>query len=677
MPADTPATSSGTPTPPELTQAQEQTIHRTVCKVVAATALNCPRPELDPDLGGASSQNVMGCFITLKRQGYLRGCCGALSQPDSLFHLLCEVAATTASQDVRMPPVSPTELQFLDVTVSLLYGFRPLLANGFTRSEEVVIGEHGLRIQHGSNAGLLLPEVAVEHDLDATAFLRQVCRKAGLPADVWQDNASRILSFHTHVAKGPFPNDLITDGAREPVPIADPPEMERLARLCHTNLVALLNGATPSYYASDCPDGTVNGIAVHWIDAQGNPSSVGTISLRPGVPLQSTLFNLCQSAAKTCAAQRETAAVEFDNVAVDVTLLTDPSVHGTVDQHDLRGFNPSHRACLVMEAGKSAWVYDPQRPPPKLLEQAAKQVQVSDPTAAQVVSLAVQSTCSAASVSTVPLPQVGGSIRSPGVSGLFYPADPDELNRLVDRLLQQQSATAEDCSAIMVPHAGLQYSGRIAAAVFRRVKIPERVIIIGPKHTRLGVDWAVAPHERWSIGNQTLNTDCELAQQLSAAIPGLQLDSAAHAREHCIEVELPFLAQLSPRSQIVGIAIGSGNLERCQSFSDGLVRVIGNLQPCPLLIISSDMNHFAEDMENRRLDDLALRAMETLDPQRLYDTIIGHRISMCGVIPAVIVMLALHRLGCLNRCQRVAYETSADAGGDKSRVVGYAGMLFS
>jgi AmmeMemoRadiSam system protein B len=95
-----------------------------------------------------------------------------------------------------------------------------------------------------------------------------------------------------------------------------------------------------------------------------------------------------------------------------------------------------------------------------------------------------------------------------------------------------------------------------------------------------------------------------------------------------------------------------------------------------LLLISSDMNHFATEEENRRLDQIALGAMESLDPARLLETVRRHDISMCGVLPAVIVMETLRQLGKLHRSERVAYGTSADVSGDTSRVVGYAGLLL-
>jgi AmmeMemoRadiSam system protein B len=88
------------------------------------------------------------------------------------------------------------------------------------------------------------------------------------------------------------------------------------------------------------------------------------------------------------------------------------------------------------------------------------------------------------------------------------------------------------------------------------------------------------------------------------------------------------------------------------------------------------MNHYATDAENRRLDAIALAALDRLDPDEIYQTVTENNISMCGLLPAVIVLQTLRLLGGLTHAERVGYATSADVSGDTSRVVGYAGMLF-
>lgn len=267
--------------------------------------------------------------------------------------------------------------------------------------------------------------------------------------------------------------------------------------------------------------------------------------------------------------------------------------------------------------------------------------------------------------------------RPPTVAGSFYPDQPEKLRRLADELLEAPERRPERWAAAMVPHAGLRYSGHVAAAVLNRLEFPPTIIVIGPKHTRLGVEWAVAPHASWLIPGCQLDGDRALAEELCATIPGLELDAAAHRREHAIEVELPFLARLAPLGRVVGVALGAASWQDCAALAEGLAAVVKRQPEPPLLLISSDMNHFATDRENRRLDALALDAMQRLEPKHLYETVREYRISMCGVIPAVIVMETLRRLGGLRQAVQVAYATSAEVSGDTSRVVGYAGVLLN
>ena len=126
----------------------------------------------------------------------------------------------------------------------------------------------------------------------------------------------------------------------------------------------------------------------------------------------------------------------------------------------------------------------------------------------------------------------------------------------------------------------------------------------------------------------------------------------------------------------MGVAIGPGDLQGCQRFAEGLASVLKEREDRPLLLISSDMNHYATDAENRRLDAIALAALERLDPTEIHETMTENQISMCGLLPAVIVLETLRLLGGVTRAERLDYATSADVSGDVSRVVGYAGMLF-
>jgi AmmeMemoRadiSam system protein B/AmmeMemoRadiSam system protein A len=657
--------------PPRLTPEQHQTILGAAAEFVRA-AIEGRRVRLvDLSLAGAATLPVIGAYVTLKRQGHLRACCGALGETRTLYEALHQAAILTAREDHRLPPISPTELPYLDLSLNLLYGLEPMQARGRDRIAAVQVGRHGLRIHLGDASGLLLPPVPVENRWDAEAFLRHVCLKAGLPTTAWEDDETALYTFESVEFGGPFDTRLIASApALSRFTLA---ELRQLAEHAQGNILALVQGWTPNYYISGVSDGNISGLALT-VEVPGGaePLHFVQLSTRPGVPLQATLFRLCEHAAHAL----RHSALPLDSIRAGLTVFSDPAMHGTLREPDLRGLDPAQRALLMIEHDKKAWNFSPTQSPEALFAAVQHQIEVLNPAQASLFSLAVQSTEAEFVFRSTPRAVLEGGMRRPVVAGTFYPAGADELARKVETLLGASLRREEDWSAAMVPHAGLSYSGRLAAAVFNRLKIPELVLVLGPKHTRLGVDWAVAPHEVWSIPGATIPSDPALARALADAIPGLQLDAAAHQQEHAIEVELPFLARLAPQARVLGLVIGGGDWERCQRFAHGLAEFIRRLPSRPLLIISSDLNHYATDRENRRLDEIALQAMERLDPAHLLKTVTEHHISMCGVLPAVIVMETLRQLGGLQTSQRVGYATSAEVSGDTSRVVGYAGILL-
>jgi AmmeMemoRadiSam system radical SAM enzyme/AmmeMemoRadiSam system protein B/AmmeMemoRadiSam system protein A len=658
--------------PPQLTPEQETALHRAASRLVAAAVYDRSAELDEPELAELIDEPLMGAFVSLKRQGRLRGCCGVMGAPIALGEAVTRAARRTALEDHRLPRVSPGELAYLDLEVWLLFNPQLVRERGEERIEAVKIGRHGLQIALGENRGLLLPGVAVEAGLDAEGFLRQVCLKAGLRPDAWKNDAAVVQVFEGIAVHGP----LEVDGkAGAETPQFSAADLERLVSFCRQNVALLVRGASPSYYM-DGPDGSIYGAALSLsINGEEPLTHLSKLSFRPEMPLQSTLFSLTEAAAQAL----RTGALRVPGgaaVQIDLTLLTDPAMHGTVERPDLRGVDSATRAVIVVERRKSAWAFDHACSPEELLARARSGTEVLTPQEAGVYSFRAYATTNPVLVTTTPRPALGEEVRPAGVAGTFYPADPDQLQQQVDELFEGEAPEPIACSAIMVPHAGLKYSGKVAADVFKRVKVPGTVIVIGPKHTPWGVEWAVAPHRQWQLPGITVASDPELAKELVEAIPGLQLDASAHQREHAIEIELPLLARVAPHARVVGIALGAGNLEQCRKFAEGLASVLEKRQDEVLLVISTDMNHFATDDENRRLDEMAISAVETLDPDTLYNTVRDNQISMCGMLPAVIVLQTLRRLGRLKRAERVAYATSADTTGDKSRVVGYAGMLF-
>ena len=661
---------------PSLSEDQQRAIHHTACEIVAAAVGGRPVRLSDPELLGAANTMVTGTFVTLKRGSHLRGCCGMAGQPINLLEALLHSAKRTANDDQRFPPVSATELPFLTLSVSVLFNFQPVDAIGEDRVACVEVGRHGLKIVQGDRSGLLLPVVPVEYGWDSRTFLNRVCRKAGLPDNAWLQPESQLWRFAGTLIDGEFEASLIpSGGVLAPLRMSQS-DVDTLARFARANIIAQLQGAVPQCFPAGVSDGTVEGVAVRMSFGDKDQSvTLSKLQVRGSFPLQMTLLELTQNAASLLQRNRVNLQA-IDHMTADVIMFTDPAMHATVESPDLRGIDAERRAVMVTESGRTAWHFQRDASAAELVQKASAAAKVGSSAAAQILSFAASSSASMISNTSVPVPQSGTAIRPAALAGKFYPADADALAKMVDDCLGEIPGVKEDWPAIMVPHAGLRFSGRVAGQTLKRVTIPDTVLIIGPKHTGQGVEWAVAPHSTWQLPGSTMASDPEFAQLLAERIDGLELDAAAHAQEHSIEVELPLLARLAPSVKVVGITIGGGSLDRCLRFGQQLATVISGMPSPPLLIISSDMNHFATDEENRRLDEIALQAMESLDPALLFETVRANQISMCGVLPAVIVLETLKHLGQLGKTIRTAYATSADTTADKSRVVGYAGMLI-
>jgi AmmeMemoRadiSam system radical SAM enzyme/AmmeMemoRadiSam system protein B/AmmeMemoRadiSam system protein A len=668
---------------PELSSEQEALVFQAAGRRVASAVQSLPGERLDVALSGVGNQPLLGAFVSLKRGGQLRSCCGYMGNSIPLHVAVDQAAFRAAREDPRFPPISPTELGHLDMEVWLLWGLEKVTARGRDRAGAITIGRHGLQIMRGPARGLLLPGVAVDHDLDPEGFLEAVCRKAGLPTDAWLDDDTTLMTFEGYAIHGRLDPGSASEAGAVPVGGPSQADVAALAAFCRQNLLALAYGATPSMYAPMAFDGQVCGAVLITHLPGEERIECSRVSLRPDMPLQAGLFELVNVAARALQARRVPPQI-LDAATVGLSVLWDSAIHGTVGEPELAGIDPGRRAVMVVDRGKWAVAYDPERSPEELLSEAVHGARLPSPAKAGACSLEVVSSEPRFAASNVRAPQSGPEIRRPAAASSaypasgFYPADPAQLDAVLDELLPKRERR-QTWPGAMVPHAGWQYSGRLAAQVFGRLKIPERVIIVAPRHRPVGAEWAVAPHGSWSLPGRDLASDPELAQQLAEAVTGLELDAAAHAQEHAIEVQLPFFARLAPESKVVGIvvAIQSADLDELRRFADEMAGVLRELPDPPLLVISTDMNHYASDAETRRVDRMALDCIESLDPAGLYRTVTENRISMCGMLPAVLVMETLGRLDALNRCESVGYATSADASGETSRVVGYAGMLFA
>ncbi len=675
-----------TPDRPELSAEQESLIFQAASRRVVAAVRSLPSERLDEVLSDVGAKPVLGAFVSLKRGGQLRSCCGFLGQSMPLHVALEHASVRAAKEDPRFPPISSTELDHLDVEVWILWGLEKMAARGPDRARAVTIGKHGLQIMRGHARGLLLPGVAVEHKLDAEGFLEAVCRKAGLPTDAWLDDETTLMTFEGYAIGGRLEDQGPSDAATVPAGGPAPAELATLAGFCRQNLIALAYGAMPSVYAPGGYDGDVCGAALS-VHLPGGQDRVdcSRVSLRADVPLQSGLFDLVKAAARSLAAGR-VPLESIQGASIGLSVLWDSAMHGTVAEPDLAGVDPRRRGVMVIDRGRWAVAYDPERSVDDLLAEAIEKARLGGAGGAAVCSLEVASTEPRVLASNVRPPQPGPMVRPPAASSPsyptsgFYPSNGSQLGEVLDELLPKEPQR-EPWTGAMVPHAGWQYSGPLAADVLSRLEIPSRVIVLAPKHRPQGADWAVAPHQTWHLPGADLESDPELAQRLAESIGGLELDAAGHQAEHAIEVALPFLARLAPRSRVLGIVLHGGDLAALERFADELAAVLKELPERPLLLLSSDMSHERGRRDNRayveEMDRVAIDAMKTLDPAQLYETVVGKGITMCGFRAAVLGMATLHRLDALHRVVEVGHATSADApGGRPDYVVGYAGMLF-
>ena len=332
----------------DLDERQQQAVHAAAAELLSAAVVGRSPHLTDASLAGAAALPVLGAYVSVKRQGRLRACCGFMGQSVPLAEALKTAAARSATEDPRLPRISPSELAWLDLETWLLSGMRPVTARGEERQDAVEIGRHGLQISRGNSAGLLLPGVATEQGLNSTGFLEHVCMKAGLPPTAWKEDDVQLFTFEGASISGRIDaarNDADPAGKL----LTDEEVFESCFDRAATTSARFLIGAMPSYYIPGCSDGMVAGAAITFrMPDEAQPSSVSRLSFRPGLPMQSTLYSLAETAAKLLAAR----SIDSGGVAdlqPQLTLLYDTAMHGTLAEPDLGGFSADERALLVVQ----------------------------------------------------------------------------------------------------------------------------------------------------------------------------------------------------------------------------------------------------------------------------------------------------------------------------------------
>ena len=272
-------------------------------------------------------------------------------------------------------------------------------------------------------------------------------------------------------------------------------------------------------------------------------------------------------------------------------------------------------------------------------------------------------------------------VRQPAVAGRFYPGNAQRLRAEIEtlttaRAVAGQKAQSPKIPAVgcIVPHAGYVYSGAVAGAVYQRLELPRRFVILCPNHTGHGKPLAVMSGGAWHTPLGDVAIDAEVANALKDATALLEEDAEAHRYEHALEVQLPFLQVLQPGFRFVPITVGTSDYDSLVALGDAISSVMASLQEPALVIASSDMNHYESDSLTRVKDQRAIAQVLALDPRGLYETVRQGHISMCGYGPATVMLTAAKKLGA-SEAELVRYATSGDASGDLDMVVGYAGIV--
>lgn len=304
--------------------------------------------------------------------------------------------------------------------------------------------------------------------------------------------------------------------------------------------------------------------------------------------------------------------------------------------------------------------------------------------------------------------------RQPAVAGSFYPAEAAALRALVGELLVAAShlpgAGADDPGApaslagepaqaregsagplgLLVPHAGLAWSGVVAAASWQRLDAsPDgttTVVLLGTNHSAWLVGVGVWPEGDWRTPLGQVAVDAEIAAAVAALGSPFAVNPDAHLREHSIEVQLPVLQVVAPSARIVPLAVAAGTGADAIAAGERLGRLVAGLNgPARRVVIaiSTDLAHYPVHREAVKVTETLLPAILALDPVTLAATerrLVGGAIpdlacGMCGIEPTVLGLAALRAAGA-TRGRLLAAATSADAGGPANRTVGYLAAAF-
>jgi AmmeMemoRadiSam system protein B len=283
--------------------------------------------------------------------------------------------------------------------------------------------------------------------------------------------------------------------------------------------------------------------------------------------------------------------------------------------------------------------------------------------------------------------------RAPAVAGMFYPDNARELRALIDqsfsdqrfgpgRILTSSLSVNEQprkIYGIVSPHAGYVYSGAVAAnGFYEAASVNFRdVIMVGPNHYGIG-SWVAAMKDgTWETPLGDVQINSEMAEEIRRRSPALDFDDYAHSRDHCLEVQLPFLQRIKQEFKIVPVVLVSQNRDIALDLGNAISQTIKEMDTLEstLLLASSDFTHYEPNSEAHKKDGELIKTILSLDVNKFYTILERMNISACGYGAIATMMVAAKNLGA-KRGELLKYATSGDVTGDLSAVVGYSSIVF-
>ncbi|HZD33847.1 MAG TPA: MEMO1 family protein [Nitrososphaeraceae archaeon] len=279
--------------------------------------------------------------------------------------------------------------------------------------------------------------------------------------------------------------------------------------------------------------------------------------------------------------------------------------------------------------------------------------------------------------------------RKPSVSGIFYSSAKEELvaelegcfmNKVFGPGRLPPTDQVREIYGLVSPHAGYLYSGAVAANGYYNISSStfDSVILVGPNHYGLGSDVATTMDGIWEspLGEVAVNQN--VANDIASKATSMANDEFAHSRDHCLEVQIPFLLYTFERFRIVPIILTNQDEyiahELGSAISDA-VKDGASKGKKFMLIASSDFTHYESNAEAHRKDSQLIKSILSLDVGSFYSNLRQYNVSACGYGAIATIMVAAKNLGA-TQGQLLRYATSGDVMGDTSSVVGYSSILF-